>query len=40
MDFLERLKQDPNCLYIYDWGPYIYGLDKEPGMYLVIVSDY
>lgn len=40
MDFLERLKQDPNCLYIYNWGPYIYGLDKEPGMYLVIVSDY
>ena len=39
MDFLEKLKQDPNCLYIYNWGPYIYGLDKEPREYLVITKN-
>lgn len=39
MSFLEQLKEDPNCLYIYSWGPYIYGLSKEPDNYIVIVSD-
>jgi len=39
MDFLEYLKQDPSCLYIYCWGPYIYGLDKEPGNYIIVVAD-
>lgn len=39
MDFLEKLKQDPNCLYIYNWGLYIYGLSKEPTDYLVIVKN-
>lgn len=39
MEFLEKLKQDPGCLYIYDWGPYIYGFFKEPYDYIVVVSD-
>jgi hypothetical protein len=39
MEFLEKLKQDPGCLYIYNWGPYIYGLNKEPTEYIVIVTD-
>lgn len=39
MDFLEYLKQDPGCLYIYNWGPYIYGLEKEPSIYIVVVID-
>lgn len=38
MGFLDLLKEDPNCLYIYNWGPYIYGLSKEPTEYLVVVS--
>lgn len=39
MDFLESLKQDPGCLYIYNWGPYIYGLANKPTAYIVIVAD-
>ena len=39
MDFLEKLKQDPNCLYIYNWGPYIYGLSIKPTQYLVITQN-
>ena len=39
MEFLEKLKQDPGCLYIYNWGPYIYGLEKEPSIYIVVVTD-
>lgn len=39
MDFLESLKQDPGCLYIYNSGPYIYGLDNQPDSYIVIVAD-
>ena len=39
MDFLEYLKQDPGCLYIYNSGPYIYGLSKDPENYIVIVKD-
>ena len=39
MAFLEQLKQDPNCLYLYNWGPFIYGLKKDCDEYLAVVSD-
>ena len=39
MDFLEILKQDPKCLYLYNWGPFIYNLQKNCDEYLAIVSD-
>ena len=39
MTFLDKLKQDPGCLYIYNWGPYVYGLSKEPTEYIIIVTD-
>ena len=39
MDFLEYLKQDPKCLYLYNWGPYIYGLSKKCTKYFAVVDD-
>lgn len=39
MDFLEILKQDPGCLYIYNWGPYIYGLSNKPENFIIVVTD-
>lgn len=38
MSFIEKLKEDPKCLYLYNWGPFIYGLSKNSD-YLAIVSE-